>query len=193
VILVGQIEENLGDVPNVRLTELRVSDDVITPITPILSVDEFISAQHPGNPQADSEAFAELGVHVCERVKRANELLKSGDYTPLSRCTITDQPYDAQPPCSFRAQHLTCDDVAVTYARPRLSFKKGASSRSVARPRWAPKPLVTESFGTVFVRECFEQAFFAPAAQLFVGELFNACQQGGDWCLVPPVWHVVKP
>jgi hypothetical protein len=192
-VLIGEQEETLAAVPNLVLAELRVEDDVKTATTPLLRVDEFVARAEPGAPAATAPAFAELGAEVCARVKAENLALRSAEYRPLSRCKLVE-PFDSVTPlCAFHTQHLTCGDADVNYSRQRLSFRGRSLSRSFARPGWAPKPLVTESFGTVPLRECFAQAFFAPEGGLFVGELYQACQAGGDWCSVPSVWHVVKP
>jgi hypothetical protein len=193
-VIVPTEQITFDDAPNLELVEIRVNDDTRTRSIAILSESEFSLPRENQDPWPSEQGYSELEAQVCARVRQANQDLSSRDWRPLESCAITDVGNSVFPPCSFAAQRIVCGESSIIYRRPRLTIRSGGRSRTLGRANWMPKPLVDASWpNPIPVRECFTGVWHAPAQNVFVGVLANACQQGGDWCIVQSSWHAIRP
>jgi hypothetical protein len=176
-------------VPNLRLDVVRVSDGAVVHRTPILGVPELVVAMNTGT---GADALAELAERVETRVARANAEMPGQGWAALAACTILDKAESAQPPCSMAEQHVECGALRIVDRQGRLDLSLDKRTASVRAPRGAVHAVRSPDVGSVAVRSCLGGVWIDASRRVLVGALLQECQGGGDWCIAPTEWHVVR-
>ncbi len=176
-------------VPNLRLDLVRASDGAVARRTLILGVAELVVAMNQGT---GAEALAELAGRVEARVARANAEMQGQGWTALAECTILDAPESVQPPCSMAEQHVECGALRIVARQGRLDLALDKRAASVVAPRGSVHAVRSPDVGSVAVRSCLGRVWLEPSRGLLLGALLQECQSGGDWCIAPTEWHLVR-
>jgi sulfatase modifying factor 1 len=190
-VLVPTSDATSGEA-SLRLDVLRVSDGRVVATTAILDVHEVIAAQ-TGEGAWSPTILADVAARVTARVARANADLAAQGWAPLVECTNHDPPVTAQPPCSMAEQHIACGDLHMVRRNGRLELTLDARRASLRAPEGAVRSVPSSGGPAVPVRSCLEGVWIDPARKLLVGNVDQECQgAGGDGCVVPSEWHVVR-
>jgi hypothetical protein len=185
-MVVATSEIILGGTPNLSLEVLRVPDLSVLATLPILSVAEFRAAADAPTAAA---AFAELAKRVEARIADATATLAMKRWIPLAACVVAPDADSNQPPCAVKEQQIACPTTTLRYAQRALSGTwKGRRLRWRSRD-FQPGPVKDASYGAIPVRACFGAAWFEASTGVFLGQLRNECQRGGDACIVQMTWH----
>lgn len=178
-------------VPNLRLDVVRASDGAVVHRTPILGVPELVVAMNTGT---GADALADLAERVEARVARVNAEMAGQGWAALPACTILDKAESAQPPCSMAEQHVECGTLHIVDRQGRLNLSLDGRTASVRAPRGAVHAIKDPNTngGSREVRSCFGAVWLEPTRKLLVGALLQECQGGGDWCVAPTEWHLVR-
>jgi hypothetical protein len=189
VVLADRVDDGLAGTPNLLLRFVAAAVDQTLDRRVLLTPDEFYGAVRSSDRDS---AVQELSREVSTRVARANAELDGGNWTTLHDCELAEPPTSAQPPCSMDEQHVRCGDVHLRYGRQTLTLERAHDRIVVAEPRWKHAPLRAAEGFEVRVRACISAVYSDDARRTFAMSVDYECQGGGDWCSVPPEWHVVR-
>jgi formylglycine-generating enzyme required for sulfatase activity len=181
-------QSTLGDIPNLSLLDVAVAGTNAARTEVVLSVDS-VSRASLGSPDQRQAGIEALRREVERRVQEANTAYEREGFRPMWACNVVESPYDTNPGCAMRVQHLDCAGVLLEVERGGV---RASGSRTPLVPLGKEPSPTRPDPAPVTRHACIRAASLDAGSRVLAVERVSLCATGGDACDEAARWDTVR-